>query len=450
MKNLQEWLERECQEAHQILWVVNHINEYHSVDESTKILDDLKRYSQNIYTYATEAARTYHELYQKCCCNPIIKSNPYLIEGKYSILCDRQEGLLVEVLEQGKKYIVPVGLLDEAPEEYHAECAKVKKDIENRWKEEYQEICKKISKLLEWTENRCRTRRAEVNEQCMILNEVLKDGANTLKLCMLGGILSFVLMCCIRKPEYAVVCGILLCGFSFNTGKKISNSTYNNDLLERIDEQAEKLKWYRKNLELNSEVHLDLDYVISRCGEYTNFYAIDRDMVQAEKLMKEVTKPACTEENFGKAKRNLVIVTVCFIVGAVGMFLTKERTESVVETTENYEPAESEVSEKSAFDENGFVFADSNSRYLTEEEVYALQDMEEYDFQTMLGFARNELYARHGFAFNEKGQYYPFYMQYDWYKNVEHHVVKDSELNEYEKANRDLIVGIERKEGYRQ
>lgn len=169
---------------------------------------------------------------------------------------------MVEVLEQGKKYIVPVGLLDEAPEEYHAECAKVKKDIENRWKEEYQEICKKISKLLEWTENRCRTRRAEVNEQCMILNEVLKDGANTLKLCMLGGILSFVLMCCIRKPEYAVVCGILLCGFSFNTGKKISNSTYNNDLLERIDEQAEKLKWYRKNLELNSEVHLDLDYVI--------------------------------------------------------------------------------------------------------------------------------------------------------------------------------------------
>lgn len=450
MKNLQEWLERECQEAHQILWVVNHIDEYHSVDERTKVLDDLKRYSQNIYTYATEAARTYHELYQKCCCNPIIKSNPYLIEGKYSILCNCQEGLLVEVLEQGKKYIVPMGFLDEAPEEFHAECAKIKKKIENRWKEEYQETCKKISKLLEWTENKCRTRRLEVNEQCTIINEVLKEGANTLKLCMLVEILSFVLICCIRKPEYAVMCLILSCGFSFNMWKKISNSTYNNDLSEQIDEQAEKLKWHRKNLEFNSEVHLDIDYVISRCGEYTNFYVIDRDIVQAEKLMKEVTKPTCTEENFGKAKRNLVIVTVCLIIGAVGMFFTKDSTEIVMETAENYESVESEDSERSAFDENGFVFADSNSRYLTEAEVYALQNMEEYDFQTMLGFARNELYARHGFAFNDNGEYYPFYMQYDWYKNVEHHVVKDSEFNEYEKANRDLIVGIERKLGYRQ
>lgn len=147
-------------------------------------------------------------------------------------------------------------------------------------------------------------------------------------------------------------------------GKKISNSTYNNDLSVRIGEMAEKLKWHRKNLELNSEVHLDIGYVISRCGEYTNFYVIDRDMVQAEKLMKEVTKPACTEEDFGKAKRNLVIVTVCLIIGAVGMLFAKERTEIAVETTENYEPAEPEVSEKSAFDENGFVFADSNSKIL--------------------------------------------------------------------------------------
>ncbi len=36
-----------------------------------------------------------------------------------------------------------------------------------------------------------------------------------------------------------------------------------------------------------------------------------------------------------------------------------------------------------------------------EEEVYALRNSEEYDFQTLLGYARNELYARHGFAFNE-------------------------------------------------
>lgn len=58
-------------------------------------------------------------------------------------------------------------------------------------------------------------------------------------------------------------------------------------------------------------------------------------------------------------------------------------------------------------------------------------------------------YARHGFAFKKSGSYYPHYMHYDWYQNMDHRVVNDLELNEYKKANRDLIVEIEREEGYR-
>ena len=81
----------------------------------------------------------------------------------------------------------------------------------------------------------------------------------------------------------------------------------------------------------------------------------------------------------------------------------------ISETTAAYEEemgaelAEESLKEQGIFDENGFVFPDSNERYLTEEEVYALNDAEEYDFQTLLGHARNEIYARHGYAFNENG-----------------------------------------------
>ena len=86
---------------------------------------------------------------------------------------------------------------------------------------------------------------------------------------------------------------------------------------------------------------------------------------------------------------------------------------------------------------------------MSEDEVYALRDNEEYDFQTLLGFARNEIYARRGYAFKEDGPYYPFYMQYEWYSDIPHSVFGDEVFNEYEIANRDLIVKIEKREGYK-
>lgn len=44
------WIEQECREAQVITWVVEHMEYYSSLDGNTKLLDDLKRYGQNIYT----------------------------------------------------------------------------------------------------------------------------------------------------------------------------------------------------------------------------------------------------------------------------------------------------------------------------------------------------------------------------------------------------------------
>lgn len=118
----------------------------------------------------------------------------------------------------------------------------------------------------------------------------------------------------------------------------------------------------------------------------------------------------------------------------------QEETEAISDEESNSVPS---------FDKNGLLFWDSNERYLSEDEIYALKNNEEYDFQSLLGFARNEIYARRGYAFKEDGPYYPFYMQYEWYSDIPHSVFGDEVFNEYEIANRDLIVKIEKREGYK-
>ncbi len=74
------------------------------------------------------------------------------------------------------------------------------------------------------------------------------------------------------------------------------------------------------------------------------------------------------------------------------------------------------------------------------------------DFKDLLGYARNEIYARHKNAFH-KLKYMTHYGQYDWYYNdwdtgtydidSTLHKVEDSELSEIERANVYLIAEIE-------
>lgn len=118
---------------------------------------------------------------------------------------------------------------------------------------------------------------------------------------------------------------------------------------------------------------------------------------------------------------------------------------ATVETGVSVEEAESD----SVFDADGFLFSDSADEYLTEDELYELKYDDEYSFEDLLGFARNEIYARHGFPFKEGGKYFNHYIQYDWYNEMEHSDVSDGELNEFEHANVDLIVNIETREGFR-
>ncbi len=95
--------------------------------------------------------------------------------------------------------------------------------------------------------------------------------------------------------------------------------------------------------------------------------------------------------------------------------------------------------------DDSFIFEDSNSRYLTEYELYGMSDWD-------LRVARNEIYARYGRMFEDEALREHFMAQ-DWYEPLytaeEMDAFGESIFNDYEIYNLDLITKIETELGYR-
>lgn len=83
---------------------------------------------------------------------------------------------------------------------------------------------------------------------------------------------------------------------------------------------------------------------------------------------------------------------------------------------------------------DGFVFPDSDTRYISEADIQKLesQNYREWDLLEIFGFARNEIFARHGNTFDTP-KYAEFFSQFDWYEPT--HKVDMTELNAVEQAN---------------
>ena len=111
----------------------------------------------------------------------------------------------------------------------------------------------------------------------------------------------------------------------------------------------------------------------------------------------------------------------------------KEVSEEDQEQTEETE-MQDEASE--------YFIPDSDSRYLT------MDDLEGYS-EDDCRIARNELFARHGRKFTDENLR-SYFESKSWYEGtIEPEDFDDSVFNEYELANRDLIVEYEKEKGYR-
>lgn len=92
--------------------------------------------------------------------------------------------------------------------------------------------------------------------------------------------------------------------------------------------------------------------------------------------------------------------------------------------------------------DDSYMIPDSDSRYISKSELLGMT-------KDQLKIARNEIYARHGRKF-ENQTLQDYFNQCAWYyPTINSKDFKESMLNSYEKANRDLILQYEKENGYR-
>lgn len=150
---------------------------------------------------------------------------------------------------------------------------------------------------------------------------------------------------------------------------------------------------------------------------------------------------------------------ICVIVAISGMVIGGGKYINTIDArwpsgtgriaTVNTSGMADDAKEYALIDENGFVFGDSSKQILSEAEVYALLDNDTPDFQRLVRMSINEIYARHGQAFESGGENDVYYQGYSWYGETNKHIVGWEEFNEAEKTNLRLLISIEEEYGYR-
>lgn len=103
---------------------------------------------------------------------------------------------------------------------------------------------------------------------------------------------------------------------------------------------------------------------------------------------------------------------------------------------------ENSINEQESYESEDYILEGSNYRYLTKADLAGLT-------AEQCRLARNEIYARHGRMFKDEALQ-EYFETFDWYNpTIQPDDFEESMLNEYEIANRDLIVEYELKQGYR-
>ena len=125
-------------------------------------------------------------------------------------------------------------------------------------------------------------------------------------------------------------------------------------------------------------------------------------------------------------------------------FEDEEEPASTEDSEEPEEPESAEEPEEEEAEEevSQYFLPTSSSEYLT------MSDLEGFS-QDDCRVARNELYARHGRRFDDPNLQ-AYFDAFDWYEGtIAPADFDESVMNEYEMANRDLIIQYEKNMGYR-
>lgn len=458
-----------------IEWLLAHIDMYQANEDGKELLDELVRYGSNIYTYPFEAERAYVSFRQHVWNNPFLyQTTPLELLGEkteYCLFATSVDGYFVEYKEAENVYVLPLGFVKEVLGEkenlslFQNEIAKMIREyhvqkglLEQRFQSRLDKYQQDNVVLMEQ-----RLGKTLVENNINSLTDLGKqfDSSNkTITVTML--ILFAVYLICMghtvnNRAMYIIAGGIFGAYILWFFWRMLRMRLY----LRKIRRNAKAVNDYWQGYRNMAMLGINFDNIYSKK---------EKDSVKPARLVGQYSEIKSILEKENAQERKKVRIHhrywdyFVIFIGAVltaGMLLTGgiinfadsmgelpdgASQEQLSGTLQGEE--EPETAAAGPFDSNGFIFADSDSRYLTDSEVYALREVEGYEFQDLLGFARNEIYARHGYPFDPEGKYYPYYMQYSWYSDISHQTVEEGNLNDYEKANINLIVRIESEYGY--
>ncbi len=111
---------------------------------------------------------------------------------------------------------------------------------------------------------------------------------------------------------------------------------------------------------------------------------------------KDVHLTAVTDRGKAKSTEDLKDYTICTLDGGSMIF--------------------DENKGKSPFDKDGLVMAKSLKEKLTYDELWNIPQTKDMTLLQLLGYARNEMFARGGHKFKDTSSYYKYYKQFKWYQ----------------------------------
>ena len=470
---IQQWIEEKCTEFEDIQWISKHLELYRPQTKNHRELDDLEHYGGNIHTWTLEAVQSYRKLQESLCNNPFMVMTEWSKKTyQYKPVCI--DGCFISVEQSG--HAVPVGFLKTAPEALQSSVAYCLKNAYEEWKKEYEEMKQKILRRVIDAEIECDAWKEMQLDQVDSMELKIDVFLNVIGIAMWGimGIVAALFYPGHAQEDqtWVVFSGALFvigCVVIYRLVKNTVDSLHgiaNCKIWEAVCNKRDTLLAFQNDISEKEARYFTEKYILSSSSREESF-CVQHEREEFHKIMKladtselkdlkmhSVPTPEQYRDTVFANKALAFVLGIIFLIFVIAM-ATGENVKFFSDEGLSQQEATEETSEEAnntatGFDENGLLFWDSNERYLSEDEIYALKNNEEYDFQTLLGFARNEIYARRGYAFKEDGPYYPFYMQYEWYSNMSHDVFGDEVFNEYEIANRDLIVEIEKREGYRE
>lgn len=465
-----------------IEWLVAHLDLYEVKGQGEELRNNMVHFGNSYYTYPFEAQVAYTEFREHVWNNPFLYETTSLEalgdETKYCIFATSIDGYFVEHNEEETTYWLPIGFIrDELGEkagiplirnevskmtnEFHSKKTFVEQKLQNGI-EQYQQY------QIELMKRRLGKKFVEQNVNKTDYLEKQFRVSNRFPAVSMIVLLSAYLFCVRLAVSNQMVfafagvfLGVYSCWFFSN---KIKVQFYS----KRMRNNVKRIMDYCWNYRNASMCKIETERILSKDEKRVEPLLLVAQYSDIKKILDDGnTLESRKIKIYHQFSDYFAMFCVAALIGGMlfggGIIGVRGKvcgkSEKILQGIEEYsevaqeilptETLESETEILSVFDSDGFIFADSDSRYLTDLEVHALKEMEGYEFQDLLGFARNEIYARHGYPFNEAGKYYPYYMQYSWYRDISHQTVTEDDLNTYEKENIKLIVQIETEYGYR-